>query len=464
MILRVLQSQWEPFVRALCSRRDVETAGIVLAERLRGGDVVLAKRLLVVPDDGYQVRRIDQLRLDPIVINRLVREARDHGLSVLTIHTHPGAQRPWFSQADDAGDARFIPSLLAQMPGPHGSLVLAGETGVPTGRAWTEPGVQHPIRMRVVGNSLQVFPAAPPRDQEEPWFARQRLALGKGGQVVLRDLHVAVVGLGGIGSVVLVQLAHLGVGRITVVDGDCVESSNVSRILGATRHDAGVTRKVDVAARYVDRLGLGTEIRVVRGHLGADVSPAELEDSDVVFSCVDTHTPRALLNRLAYERAVPVIDLGSAFRANGDGRVVAGAGRVVVVGPGRSCLGCWGHLDPARLRIEALPQSDRVRLAADGYVQGADIAQPSVIAFNTSVAGAAVVELLRLVTGFAGADDPPMRLSFDFTTGSVRRNRLIASDACRICSPTQRGWDAHADQVSAEVITAGRRVSSGATS
>jgi hypothetical protein len=62
-----------------------------------------------------------------------------------------------------------------------------------------------------------------------------------------------------------------------------------------------------------------------------------------------------------------------------------------------------------------------------------DIPQPSVIAFNTSVAGAAVVEFLRLVTAFAGADDAPLRLSFDFTTGAVRRNRLAASPACRIC-------------------------------
>ena len=188
-----------------------------------------------------------------------------------------------------------------------------------------------------------------------------------------------------------------------------------------------------MAARYVEQLDMGTDVRVLRGGLGAEVRPDVLADCDVIVSCVDAHTPRALLNRLAYACAIPVIDLGSAFRVDEHGCVVAGAGRVVVVGPGRPCLGCWGHLDPTRLRIEALSSKDRAELAAEGYVQGADVPQPSVIAFNTLVSGAAVVELLRLVTAFAGADDAPLRLSFDFITGSVRRNRLAASVACRIC-------------------------------
>src|SRR6185437_393171 len=123
------------------------------------------------------------------------------------------------------------------------------------------------------------------------------------------------------------------------------------------------------------------------------------------------------------------------FRVDRGGRVIAAAGRVVIVGPGRPCLGCWGHIDPNRLRIEALSPADRASQAAEGYVDGADVPQPSVIAFNTMVAGAAVIELIRLVTGFAGVGDPPTRLSFDFETGTVRRNSLAESAPCTICGP-----------------------------
>lgn len=434
MHLRILTSQWEPFAHALCARTDVETAGVILAERLRDGALV-ARHLHLVPDAGYSIRRADQLRIDPIVFNRLVREARDQQLSVFTIHTHPNTERPWFSAADDAGDGRLIPSLFSQMPGPHGSVVLAGATRIPAGRAWKAIGAPAPIGIRLVGPTITVIPATAPVVPEAGWFDRQRLALGDHGQALLRDLHVGIVGLGGTGSVVLTQLAHLGVGRLSLLDGDRIEASNLSRVLGATRYDVGANWKVDIGARYVDRLDLGTTARVMRGHLGADIAPAELEGCDVIFSCVDRHTPRALLNRLAYACAIPVIDLGSAFRVVPGGGIVAGAGRVVVVGPGRPCLACWGHLDPTRLRIEAMELEERARLTAEGYVEGADVPQPSVIAFNTSIAGAAVVELLRLVTRFAGADDPPLRLAFDFMNGTVRRNRLASVDTCRICRP-----------------------------
>lgn len=435
MKLRVIESQWNSFVDGLRARSDVETAGIVLAERLHGGEVLLARHLVEIPPEGYLIRRGDQLRLDPIALNRIIRTARDGGLSVITAHTHPGTTHPWFSDADDRGDARLMPSLFHQMAGPHGSAVIAGDTGLATGRVWSEGGEKRGLGIRLVGRTLRIFPHGCLPADGLAWFDRQRLALGHAGQAALRDLHVAVVGMGGTGSVVFLQLAHLGIRRITVIDGDRVGASNVSRILGATADDAVRTWKVDVAARYAEHLGIGTEVRCLRGHLGQEVSPAEIEDSDLVLSCVDRHLPRALLNRLSYEKAVPVIDMGSAFRVDSAGKVVAGAGRVVVVGPGRPCLACWGHIDPNRMRIESLSETDREREVADGYIDGAEVVQPSVVAFNTAIAGAAVIELMRLVTEFAGADDPPMRLSFDFEAGTVRRNRLPEGCGCRICLP-----------------------------
>jgi hypothetical protein len=138
---------------------------------------------------------------------------------------------------------------------------------------------------------------------------------------------------------------------------------------------------------------------------------------------------------LSYKKAIPLIDMGSAFRVNVDGRITHGAGRVVIVGPHRPCLACWGHINPDRIRIESLSESDRAREVSDGYIAGAEVPQPSVICFNTTVAGAAVVELLRLVTGFSGVDDAPLRLAFDFESGTVRRNSLPKGSCCRICLP-----------------------------
>lgn len=431
MKLRVLESEWRPFINELCARTDVESAGIILAERLYGGSVMLARHLTVLPDAAYAIRQRDRIRIDPVALNRIIRPARDRSLSVLTVHTHPGSDVPWFSAADDTGDSALIPSLFTQMPGPHGSLVVAGNTQAVCARAWTTTENVVPVDLHVVGQTLQVM-SPDTMDRQEEWFDRQRLALGEAGQRILRGLHVAVVGLGGTGSVTFAQLVHLGVGQITVIDGDCVEDTNISRIFGATTADANVARKVDVAARYATAVGLGTKVNVIRGHLGQDVDPNVLAGCDVVFSCVDAHLPRALLNRLSYDKAVLLFDMGSAFRVHED-TITGGAGRVVTIGPGRPCLACWGHIDANRIRIESLPQDERLRQAAEGYVSGANVPQPSVVAFNTLISGAAVVEFLRAVTEFSGANDPPSRLGFDFMTGTIRRNRLSGVNGCGIC-------------------------------
>jgi molybdopterin-synthase adenylyltransferase len=431
MKLRVLESEWRPFINELRARTDVETAGIILAERLNGGSALVARHLCVVPDQAYAIRQRDRIRIDPVAFNRLVRPARDQGLSVFTIHTHPGTEEPWFSAADDAGDSMLMPSLFTQMPGPHGSMVVAGNTGVVCARAWTGEDNLVPVTLHEIGSCLRVTYSSH-SDDKVRFYDRQRLALGSAGQRILRGLHVGVVGLGGTGSVTFAQLVHLGIGKITAVDGDRVEDTNISRILGSSVADAGVTRKVDVAARYAANVGLRTTVNTLRGHVGRDINPDVLADCDAVFSCVDAHLPRALLNRMSYEKAILLFDMGSAFRVC-EGTATEGAGRVVVVGPGRPCLACWGHIDADRIRVESLPENERIAQAAEGYVTGADIPQPSVVAFNTLIAGAAVVELLRVVTEFAGVEDPPLRLSFDFTTGTVRRTRLAATSECKIC-------------------------------
>jgi hypothetical protein len=431
MKIRIAEPLWISLCQQLLARGDVESAGILLGEPIAtsAGTVVAVREAGAIPDDAYLIRRRDQLSIDPVAMNRLTRPARDRGWSVFTIHTHPGASEPWFSAADDAGDSRLMPSLHSRTPGvPHGSIVLV-DSGCVSARVFDGNAMSSAIDVCVVGRTLAT--ATTIDEAEEPWFARQTLALGAHGQAALRRLRVGIVGLGGIGSVVSLQLAHLGVGELVLIDGDLVEASNLSRIAGATKDDVGLP-KVEVAARYAGALGLVRQVECHHAFLGAKHEQL-LASCDVVVSCVDRQTPRAILNRGAYRNLVPAIDLGTVFRVDGQGTIVADAGRVVVIGPGRSCLACWGHLDPHALRIEALSDADRESEIRAGYIEGAEEPQPSVMAFNTFVAGAGVAELVRLVTAFAGTGSPPVRLAFSFTNGTVRRNALSGNSRCMIC-------------------------------
>jgi molybdopterin/thiamine biosynthesis adenylyltransferase len=431
MKLRIAETAWDALKAQLLAREDVETAGILLGRHVGtgAGEAVAVEHSFALPDEAYRVRQPDQISIDPVEFNRLTRPARDHGLSIFTIHTHPGAREAWFSAADDAGDSRLMPSLSCQVPRvPHGSLVLAS-SGAVAARSFTPTGQVRDVDLQVVGRTAMSSAVRPIR--AESWHARQELALGTAGQAHLRHLRVAIVGLGGIGSVVAMQLGHLGIGELVLIDGDVVEASNVSRIVGARTADVGKP-KVEIASRYASDLGFTRHVECV-AQLLSPQHEALFASCDIVVSCVDRMTPRALVNRWAYRHLVPVVDLGVAFRVGGSGRIVADAGRVVVVGPGRPCLACWGHLNPDELRREAQSEEDRARDVVAGYLEGVEEPQPSVMAFNTLVAGAGVIEVMRLATGFAGTDSPPLRMAFSFSEGTVRRNALASTHRCKIC-------------------------------
>src|SRR5690349_9764199 len=78
--------------------------------------------------------------------------------------------------------------------------------------------------------------------------------LGASSDRIFAFARVAIVGLGGGGSHLVQQLAHLGVGRFLVYDADCVENSNLNRLVGATERDVEVrTPKTEVATRVVSQ-------------------------------------------------------------------------------------------------------------------------------------------------------------------------------------------------------------------
>ena len=194
-----------------------------------------------------------------------------------------------------------MPSMRCQMPGvPHGSLVLV-DNGSVAARVFDEHALSSPIDLQVVGPTLAT--ASRCNAADEPWFARQALALGARGQAALRRLRVAVIGLGGIGSLVSLQLAHLGIGELVLLDGDLIEASNLSRIAGATMHDLG-RYKVDIAARYAESVGLVRSIERYDAFIGPE-HESLLAGCDLIVCCVDRQTPRALLNRIAYRWLSP---------------------------------------------------------------------------------------------------------------------------------------------------------------
>ncbi len=128
----------------------------------------------------------------------------------------------------------------------------------------------------------------------------------------LHDAHVAVVGVGGVGSWVVEALARSGIGRLTLIDMDDVCITNINRQLPALSHTIGVP-KVQVLAQRVAEIDPACRIQAVTEFLTAGNAARLLEPRfDFVVDAVDSTAIKALIIAECRDRGLPVIVSGSA--------------------------------------------------------------------------------------------------------------------------------------------------------
>jgi hypothetical protein len=282
-------------------------------------------------------------------------------------------------------------------------------------------------RIRVIGLTTTTLEATSRATRSER-HARQIRAFGQRTQFHLSTASVAIVGLGGIGSLVAAALARLGLGTFQLWDSDRVEESNLSRVAGAGPSDAERQRaKVEVAARLIHSINPAAEVIPHPQHLTPESEKA-LADADYIFCCVDTHAVRAYLNRYARQYLTPVFNLGSRITTEPAGIY----GAIDFIAPDGECLVCAGKLDVFRVAQEQLSQSEVELHAARGYLD-VPTPEPAVISLNMAVVGIAVTQFLRHLTG----EQLESALVLDLTRLALRRH-ASASRPCQECGATLR--------------------------
>ncbi len=117
-------------------------------------------------------------------------------------------------------------------------------------------------------------------------YARNMRTFSLADQAALLQSHAGVVGLGGLGGTVTEILARMGVGRLTLIDGDRFEDSNLNRQLLSS--PANLSRpKADVAARRVRRINPSTDLIAHACFLTAQNAVELLAGCHVVVDCLD---------------------------------------------------------------------------------------------------------------------------------------------------------------------------------
>jgi molybdopterin/thiamine biosynthesis adenylyltransferase len=425
--LDVTAGHWDEIRGDLLSTPELERAAVGFAGLVGNGS---ASRMLLrdwwpVPSHEYMVQLGYHLEVSPVFWARAAKRARQTGEALVVMHSHPGDPAPpRFSPSDDAGDDRLVPSIQARASVPVAGVVVSH--GGESARVMEPHGQRHTIPVHVLGDH---WGSAVDRLQSQ-FYDRQVRALGRDGQSAVRALRVGVVGAGGLGSHVIQQLLHLGVGEIKVVDRDAVSESNLSRLVGAHRRDARLQRqKTKVSSRLARRVGSDTRVVEISQSVTNAAGATALLDSDVIFCCTDNHWSRMVLNTMAFQYYVPVLDLGVELQARG-----AAGGRITWLAPGSACLWCMAVLDPERVRIEQLPQATYLDEVQRGYVEALDEPAPAVVSINGVVASIAVTELLARVTRFAGDAPRASLLLYRLADGVVRRTAPVARDGCPTCS------------------------------
>jgi len=138
---------------------------------------------------------------------------------------------------------------------------------------------------------------------------------GIDGQARVSAAHALVIGAGGLGSPALLYLAGAGVGRITLVDDDEVDLTNLQRQVA---HAAARVGQAKVASAAQAMHALNPEIRIDTHVQRADEALLQqlLPGADVVLDCSDNFATRQLVNRLCVEHATPLV-AGAAIRFDG---------------------------------------------------------------------------------------------------------------------------------------------------
>lgn len=170
----------------------------------------------------------------------------------------------------------------------------------------------------------------------QEWKSRTTLLLGEDRMNYLSGCHVLVVGLGGVGAYAAEQLCRAGIGKMTIVDADTVNESNLNRQLPALRSTIGRPKAEVVAQRLLD-INPELELTVHNEFIRDERTEAILDETNYQFvvDAIDSLSPKVFLLYHALRRQIPVV----------------------------SSMGAGAKTDPSQVRIADISKTQNCALA-----------------------------------------------------------------------------------------------------
>jgi tRNA threonylcarbamoyladenosine dehydratase len=140
------------------------------------------------------------------------------------------------------------------------------------------------------------------------WLERTELLVGDEALKKLASSHVLICGLGGVGSYAAEFIARAGVGKMTIMDGDVFDETNINRQLTALQSTVGVS-KADVLAMRIKDINPSIQLTVLNEFLLPE-RIADIIESDrpqYVMDCIDSMTPKLALIQYCFRNKIRII-------------------------------------------------------------------------------------------------------------------------------------------------------------
>jgi tRNA threonylcarbamoyladenosine dehydratase len=161
------------------------------------------------------------------------------------------------------------------------------------------------------------------------WLQRTELLVGPEALEKLRNMHVLVIGLGGVGSFAAEFLVRAGVGKMTILDGDTVDLTNTNRQLPALHSTIGKAKTSVMAERMLD---INPDLQlIVKEEFLTPITVKELisHEYDYVFDCIDSVQPKQYIIVTCKQLGINVI----------------------------SSMGAGGRIDPSKVQVADLSKT-----------------------------------------------------------------------------------------------------------
>ena len=438
----------------------VISAGVVHTDRgirLLARDLFLAKEGVdYVPGDyGYRM-------LTPRFVMEKSRHCREQKLAYLAIHNHSGSESVGFSKVDFDSHERGYPALVDILNGqPVGALVFAKRAVA--GDLWLSSGERAELQEgRVIGGCIErLYPSPPPAPPgADLTYDRQSRLFGDRGQSLLHGAKVGIIGAGGVGSLLVLYMARLGVGHLVVVDPDRIDITNLPRVPGATRFDARTwltadgrpkwlrkfgrqisAPKVNIMRRIARRANRDIQFEGIVGDVVDDAVAMRFRDCDFLFLAADSQQSRLVFNALVHQYLIPGIQVGSKIdvdEASGNVDDVFSIVRPVI--PDSGCLWCAKLINPTRLEQEAHPQKEREQ---QRYIE--EVPAPSVVTLNGIGASHVANEFLFSWTGLRYPVSDEQYLRYQPRERKAMMLNPLREKGCRECGMEMESRRARGD-------------------